>query len=165
MPGNCRALRRLPGLAQGKPGCLPILTHFPTDHAPYITAGVAVIHDPDYGRNVSFHRLMVLGPRTLAARIVEGRGTDTAWRKAPEACRLPFASATRWPFCWPLPCRLPKAWTSLASPMRCSRRRSSSARRLTCKCRPKANSFWRAASRGARQRTASGRLPPRLPGT
>jgi anhydromevalonate phosphate decarboxylase len=70
-------------------GRLPILTHLPTDHAPYITAGVAIICDPDYGRNVSFHRLMVTGPRTVAARIVEGRGTDTAWRKAPEG--LPVA--------------------------------------------------------------------------
>jgi len=62
-------------------GRLPILTHLPTDRAPYITAGVAVICDPDYGYNVSFHRLMVTGPRTVAARLVEGRGTDTAWRK------------------------------------------------------------------------------------
>jgi len=69
--------------------CLPILTHLPTDSVPYITAGVAIIHDPDYGRNVSFHRLMVTGPRTVVARIVEGRGTDTAWRKA-QGC-LPVA--------------------------------------------------------------------------
>ena len=70
-------------------GRLPILTHLPTDRAPYITAGVAVICDPDYGRNVSFHRLMVVGPRSLAARIVEGRGTDTAWKKCGD--RLPVA--------------------------------------------------------------------------
>ena len=70
-------------------GHLPILTHLPTDRAPYITAGVAIIRDPDHGRNVSFHRLMVTGPRTVAARIVEGRGTDTAWRKAQDG--LPVA--------------------------------------------------------------------------
>jgi len=70
-------------------GRLPILTHLPTDPAPYITAGVAIIRDPDYGRNVSFHRLMVTGPRTVVARIVEGRGTDTAWRKAQDG--LPVA--------------------------------------------------------------------------
>jgi 2,5-furandicarboxylate decarboxylase 1 len=68
---------------------LPILTHLPTDRAPYITAGVAIIRDPDYGRNVSFHRLMVTGPRTVVARLVEGRGTDTAWRKAQDG--LPVA--------------------------------------------------------------------------
>jgi 2,5-furandicarboxylate decarboxylase 1 len=70
-------------------GRLPILTHLSTDRAPYITAGVAIIRDPDYGRNVSFHRLMVTGPRTVVARIVEGRGTDTAWRKAQDG--LPVA--------------------------------------------------------------------------
>jgi len=61
---------------------LPILKHLPGDGGPYVTAAVAVIRDPDYGRNVSFHRLMQIGPRTFTARIVEGRGTDTAWRKA-----------------------------------------------------------------------------------
>ena len=61
---------------------LPILEHLPGDGGPYVTAGVAVVRDPDYGRNASFHRLMQVGPRTFTARIVEGRGTDTAWRKA-----------------------------------------------------------------------------------
>ncbi len=61
---------------------LPILSHLEGDGGPYITAGVALIRDPDYGRNASFHRLMQIGPRAFVARIVEGRGTDTAWRKA-----------------------------------------------------------------------------------
>ncbi len=61
---------------------LPILEHLPGDGGPYVTAGVAIVRDPDYGRNASFHRLMQVGPRTFTARIVEGRGTDTAWRKA-----------------------------------------------------------------------------------
>lgn len=66
---------------------LPILKHLEGDGGPYITAGVSVIHDPDHGRNASFHRLMQVGPRAFTARIVEGRGTDTAWRKALEADR------------------------------------------------------------------------------
>jgi 2,5-furandicarboxylate decarboxylase 1 len=61
---------------------LPILTHLDEDGGPYVTSGVAVIRDPDFGRNVSFHRLMKVGQRTFTARLVEGRGTDTAWRKA-----------------------------------------------------------------------------------
>ena len=60
---------------------LPILTHLPRDGSPYVTAGVAIIKDPDYGRNMSFHRLMKLDERSFAARIVEGRGTDTALKK------------------------------------------------------------------------------------
>jgi UbiD family decarboxylase len=66
---------------------LPLLKHLPDDGGPYITAGIAVIRDPEHGRNVSFHRLMQVGPRSFTARIVEGRGTDTAWRKALAAGR------------------------------------------------------------------------------
>jgi UbiD family decarboxylase len=73
-------------------GRLPILKHLGGDGGPYVTAGVAVIRDPDTGRNASFHRLMQIGPRSLVGRIVEGRGTDTAWRKALAAGRdLPMA--------------------------------------------------------------------------
>jgi len=57
-------------------GRLPILRHLPQDGGPYITAGVVVTRDPDHGRNVSFHRLLLLDRRRLVARLVEGRGTD-----------------------------------------------------------------------------------------
>lgn len=60
---------------------LPILTHLPDDGGPYVTAGVVIVKDPDHGRNVCFHRLMRIGPRQFAARVVEGRGTDMALKK------------------------------------------------------------------------------------
>jgi 2,5-furandicarboxylate decarboxylase 1 len=60
---------------------LPILTHLEGDGGPYITAGISIVRDPEVGPNASFHRLMQIGPRSFTARIVEGRGTDTAWRK------------------------------------------------------------------------------------
>jgi 2,5-furandicarboxylate decarboxylase 1 len=68
-------------------GRLPILKHLKEDGGPYITAGVSIISDPDHGRNVSFHRLMQIGPHTFSGRIVEGRGTDAAWRKAVQSGR------------------------------------------------------------------------------
>jgi 2,5-furandicarboxylate decarboxylase 1 len=68
---------------------LPILRHFSFDGGPYVTAGILVINDPDYGRNVSFHRLLRLDSRRFAARLVEKRGTDTALRKS--AGDLPVA--------------------------------------------------------------------------
>lgn len=80
---------------------VPIPRYHPQDGGPYITAGVAVIEDPDYGRNVSFHRLMRiamkrdansapgLDPTRLVGRIVEQRGTHSAWRKLAEG--LPMA--------------------------------------------------------------------------
>jgi len=61
---------------------LPIVTHFPGDGGPYVTAGVAVVNDADLGRNLSYHRLMRVGPRCFTARLVEGRGTHRAWEKA-----------------------------------------------------------------------------------
>jgi UbiD family decarboxylase len=61
---------------------LPILRHFPFDGGPYVTAGIVVVNDPDHGPNVSFHRLLRLDERRFAARVVERRGTDTAWRRS-----------------------------------------------------------------------------------
>ncbi len=62
---------------------LPILTHFPTDPGPYITAGVVILRDPVSGaQNLSFHRLLWLGGRRFAARLVEGRGAHRAWTHA-----------------------------------------------------------------------------------
>lgn len=60
---------------------IPILTHIPGDGGPYVTSGVAIIKDPELGRNISFHRLMQIGPNRFAARVVEGRGTATALAK------------------------------------------------------------------------------------
>jgi len=60
---------------------LPILKHLAGDGGPYVTAGVAVIRDPEYGRNVCYHRLMVTGEREAVVRVVEGRGTHTAWSR------------------------------------------------------------------------------------
>lgn len=70
-------------------GALPILTHGPRDAGPYVTAGVMAVADPDMGPNLAFHRLLRLDGRRFAVRLVEGRGTHTAWRKA--AGDLPVA--------------------------------------------------------------------------
>ena len=63
-------------------GQLPILTHTGFDGGPYVTTGIIVVNDADLGPNVSFHRLMQIGPRELVARVVEGRGLHTAWTKS-----------------------------------------------------------------------------------
>jgi 2,5-furandicarboxylate decarboxylase 1 len=62
---------------------LPILTHLPADAGPYVTSGVAIIKDPHFGRNASFHRLLRLDERRFVARVVERRGTHTALGKVP----------------------------------------------------------------------------------
>jgi UbiD family decarboxylase len=69
---------------------IPFLTHYATDGGAYASAAVAFIHDPDTGPNASYHRLLRLDRTRVAARLVERRGTDTAWRKSGEA-GLPVA--------------------------------------------------------------------------
>ncbi|MCX6028041.1 MAG: UbiD family decarboxylase [Chloroflexi bacterium] len=68
---------------------LPFLTHYAADAGPYASAAVAFINDPDTGPNASYHRLLRLDRTRVAARLVERRGTETAWRKTPEG--LPVA--------------------------------------------------------------------------
>jgi UbiD family decarboxylase len=61
---------------------LPFLTHYASDGGAYASAAVAFIDDPDTGPNASYHRLLRLSGAQLAARLVERRGVDAAWRKA-----------------------------------------------------------------------------------
>jgi len=61
---------------------LPILTHTERDGGPYVTAGALIIRDPEYGVNMAIHRLMQLDKSRFAVRLVENRGTHTAWRKS-----------------------------------------------------------------------------------
>ena len=61
---------------------VPILTHKERDGGPYVTAGALITRDPAYGVNMAIHRLMQLDKSRFAARLVENRGTHTAWRQA-----------------------------------------------------------------------------------
>jgi UbiD family decarboxylase len=63
---------------------IPILRHFSNDAGPYITAGILILDDPEHGPNVCFHRLLRLDKQRFSARIVEGRGTDSALQKSSE---------------------------------------------------------------------------------
>lgn len=61
---------------------LPIMRYTEKDGGKYIASAICVIKDPELGRNTCFHRLMLLDKNRFVARIVEGRGTDTALKKA-----------------------------------------------------------------------------------
>ncbi len=61
---------------------LPILTHTSLDGGPYVTTGIVVVRDEEFGLNASFHRLMQIGPRQFTGRIIEGRGLHTAFGKS-----------------------------------------------------------------------------------
>jgi len=62
-------------------GGLPVLRHYSEEGGPFITAGVMIVSDPDTGLNAAYHRLMITSHNRFAARLVEGRGTDTALGK------------------------------------------------------------------------------------
>jgi len=52
---------------------LPILFHNKVDGGPYISSGVVVAADPEYGQNLDFHRAMQIGKDRMVARVVRGR--------------------------------------------------------------------------------------------
>ena len=61
---------------------LPIMRYTEKDGGKYIASAISIVRDPELGRNMCFHRLMLLGKNRFVARIVEERGTDTALKKA-----------------------------------------------------------------------------------
>jgi UbiD family decarboxylase len=71
---------------------LPLLTHFSSDKAPYITSGVVIVEDSSGAGNMSYHRAMVNSPTTLATSL-HSRGH--LWRRmmtaAEEGKELPVA--------------------------------------------------------------------------
>ena len=60
---------------------LPIMRYTEKDGGKYVASAVAIVRDPELGRNMCFHRLMLLDRNRFVARIVEDRGTDTALKK------------------------------------------------------------------------------------
>lgn len=52
---------------------LPILIHNKIDGGPYISSGVVVSADPEYGQNLDFHRAMQINNDRMVARVVRGR--------------------------------------------------------------------------------------------
>jgi UbiD family decarboxylase len=70
---------------------IPVMTHFPKDAGPYITAGILFSRYGDI-ENASVHRMLVLDRDHVAARLVEGRHTHTLMRRAlAEGRELPVA--------------------------------------------------------------------------
>ena len=61
---------------------LPIMHYTERDGGKYIASAVAIVKDPELGRNMCFHRLMLKDKNHFVARIVENRGTDSALKKA-----------------------------------------------------------------------------------
>ncbi len=52
---------------------IPILVHNEVDGGPYISSGVVVASDPEFGQNLDFHRAMQIGKDRMVTRVVKGR--------------------------------------------------------------------------------------------
>ncbi len=50
---------------------LPIPVHAEKDGGPYIASAIVIANDPELGRNLSFHRMMVIGKDRVVARILD----------------------------------------------------------------------------------------------
>jgi 2,5-furandicarboxylate decarboxylase 1 len=61
---------------------LQIMRYTVRDGGKYIASAVSIVKDPQFGRNMCFHRLMLKDKNHFVARIVENRGTDSALKKA-----------------------------------------------------------------------------------
>ena len=62
---------------------LPILTHYPNDQGPYVTAGVVFARRGER-QNLSFHRLSRIGTDRFVGRLVEKRDLDGMYWEARE---------------------------------------------------------------------------------
>lgn len=51
---------------------LPLCTNNPRDGGAYITAGHVIIKDPEYGKNLSIYRMMLVGKNELTIRFTPG---------------------------------------------------------------------------------------------
>jgi UbiD family decarboxylase len=60
---------------------LPMLVHLPGDGGRYGTATVAIMKDPDTGRNACYHRIMQIGKNRCTARLIPKRQTRTTYDK------------------------------------------------------------------------------------
>jgi len=60
---------------------LPIMRYTEKDGGKYIPSAIAIIKDPELGRNMCFHRLMFIDKNRFVPRLVENRGTYNALQK------------------------------------------------------------------------------------
>lgn len=93
---------------------LPIMKYTKRDGGRYIPSAIAIVKDPELGRNTCFHRLMFLDKKRFVARIVEERGTDTALRKAGGELEIAICIGNSIPVLLAAATSLPKGQDELA---------------------------------------------------
>ncbi|MBU7016672.1 MAG: UbiD family decarboxylase [Theionarchaea archaeon] len=67
---------------------IPLLFHLPGDGGRYGTASVAIIKDPDTGRNACYHRIMQISKNACTARLIPKRQTRTTYDKVQDEVEM-----------------------------------------------------------------------------
>ena len=96
---------------------IPVLTHCEKDGGPYVTAGIAVAHDREYGYNASFHRLMLLGKDRVAVRILP-RHLDEYIRRGCRSVGIAIGSHPAFLFASAISCEIGKSELAIANSLR-----------------------------------------------
>ena len=96
---------------------IPILTHCERDGGPYVTAGIAVAHDGEYGYNASFHRLMLLGEDRVAARILP-RHLDEFVKRGDREVGITLGNHPAFLFASAVSCEIGKSELEIANAMK-----------------------------------------------
>ena len=96
---------------------IPILTHCEKDGGPYVTAGIAVAHDKEYGYNASYHRLMLLGKDRVAARILP-RHLDEFVKRGDRTVGIALGNHPAFLFASAVSCEIGKSELEIANALR-----------------------------------------------
>ncbi len=96
---------------------IPILTHCERDGGPYVTAGIVIAHDTEYGYNASFHRLMVIGKDRVAARILP-RHLDEFVRRGDRQVGIAVGNHPAFLFASAVSCEIGKSELEIANALR-----------------------------------------------
>lgn len=96
---------------------IPILTHCERDGGPYVTAGIVVAHDSEYGYNASFHRLMLLGKDRVAARILP-RHLDEFIKRGDREVGITLGNHPAFLFASAVSCEIGKSELEIANAMK-----------------------------------------------
>jgi UbiD family decarboxylase len=96
---------------------IPVLTHCERDGGPYITAGIAIARDREYGFNASYHRLMIVGKDRVAARILP-RHLDEFIRRGNRDIGISIGNHPAFLFAAAVSCEIGKSELAIANRLR-----------------------------------------------
>jgi UbiD family decarboxylase len=93
---------------------IPVLTHCEKDGGPYVTAGIAVVRDREYGYNASYHRLMLIGKDRVAARILP-RHLDEFIKRGAHSVGISIGNHPAFLFAAAVSCEIGKSELAIAN--------------------------------------------------